>query len=184
VADPVAASTLESLRSALRSQYHAGLAMLRDAIAQCPPSQWDATPHTNQFWQIAYHALFFTHLYAQQDEKSFRPWSGHQTDNQNPDGLAGPPTPDSPLPLIPRPYSRVQVLEYWTICDEAIDGWIDALNLTAVESGFPWVSMPKLEHQLVNLRHLQHHTAQLADRLRVASNVGVRWVNRGRSTSH
>jgi hypothetical protein len=181
MAEPAAASTLESLRDALKSQYHAGLAMLRDAIVQCPPPHWDATPHTNQFWQIAYHTLFFTHLYAQPDHASFRPWSGHQTDNQNPDGIAHPPRPDSPLPPLPRPYSKAQVLEYWTICDQAIDGWIDALDLTAVESGFPWYSMSKLEHQLVSLRHLQHHTAQLADRLRAGSNVGVRWVGAGRS---
>jgi len=178
--DPVAAPTLESLRAALKSQYHAGLAMLHEAISQCPPSYWDGTSHVNQFWQIAYHALFFTHLYAQQDDGSFRPWSGHQLDNQNPDGIGGPPSPDSPLPLIPRAYSKGQVLEYWTICDESIDGWIDALELTAAESGFPWVSMSKLEHQLVSLRHLQHHTAQLGDRLRATSSVGLRWVGAGR----
>ena len=85
------ALVLESLRSALKSQYHAGLAMLRDAIGQCPNSHWDATLHTNQFWQIAYHTLFFTHLYAQPDHASFSPWSGHQADSQNPDGIAGPP---------------------------------------------------------------------------------------------
>ena len=32
--------------------------------------------------------------------------------------------------------------------------------------------MSKLEHQLVNLRHIQHHAAQLADRLRSAAMSG------------
>jgi hypothetical protein len=36
--------------------------------------------------------------------------------------------------------------------------------------------MSKLEHQLVNLRHIQHHTGQLADRLRQAADRGLRWV--------
>jgi hypothetical protein len=36
--------------------------------------------------------------------------------------------------------------------------------------------MPKLEHQFVNLRHIQHHTGQLADRLRQAANRGVQWL--------
>jgi hypothetical protein len=36
--------------------------------------------------------------------------------------------------------------------------------------------MGKLEHQFINIRHIQHHAAQLADRLRVAKNVGVAWV--------
>jgi len=36
--------------------------------------------------------------------------------------------------------------------------------------------MSKLEHQFVNIRHIQHHGAQLADRLRSAANIGIRWV--------
>jgi len=44
---------------------------------------------------------------------------------------------------------------------------------TAVAKDFPDV---KLEHQLVNLRHAQHHAAQLADRLRAAVDLGTRWV--------
>ena len=36
------------------------------------------------------------------------------------------------------------------------------------------------EHQLVNLRHIQHHAAQLADRLRTARDHGVRWVGGSR----
>jgi hypothetical protein len=39
---------------------------------------------------------------------------------------------------------------YWAICDEAIDRWIDALDLCAAESGFSWYSVSKLEHQLVS----------------------------------
>jgi hypothetical protein len=56
---------------------------------------------------------------------------------------------------------------------------VDALDLDSPESGFSWYQVPELEHQLVNLRHMQHHTAQLADRLRSAAGVGVRWVQKG-----
>jgi antitoxin (DNA-binding transcriptional repressor) of toxin-antitoxin stability system len=40
--------------------------------------------------------------------------------------------------------------------------------------------MSKLEHQLVNIRHIQHHTAQLMDRLRASEDIGVKWVGAGR----
>ena len=36
----------------------------------------------------------------------------------------------------------------------------------------------KMELQLYNLRHLQHHTGQLAARLRTAANLAVTWVSR------
>jgi hypothetical protein len=49
---------------------------------------------------------------------------------------------------------------------------LDKLDLENSQSGFPWYRMSKLEHQLVNLRHIQHHAAQLADRLRSAAMSG------------
>src|SRR5699024_2816331 len=52
-----------SLRAALKSQYHASLAMLREAVELCPAEEWTSDAHTNAFWQVAYHALYFTHLY-------------------------------------------------------------------------------------------------------------------------
>lgn len=166
---------VDAVRTMLKSQYHAALAMLREAIERCPDELWDAADDTNAFWQIAHHTLFFTHLYLQPDEASFRPWSG-QVRAQHPDGIAGPEEPGSPLPLIPPVYSRDQVLEYWAVCDRMVDPAIDALDLNAPESGFHWYRVPKLEHQLVNLRHLQHHTAQLSDRLSRSAGGGVRWV--------
>lgn len=168
-----------TLRFILRSQYHAGLAMLREAIERCPDDLWLNTPSRNAFWQIAYHTLFYTHYYLQKDHLEFHPWAEHQSENQNPDGIAAPPDPASTLPLIPEPYNRAQALAYWDICDQAVDGAVDALDLHSSQSGFPWYNMSKLEHQLVNLRHLQHHAAQLADRLRTALDTGIRWVGAG-----
>jgi hypothetical protein len=174
------AISLVTLRSTLKSQYHAGLAMLREAIEKCPQDVWSNTQHRNAFWQIAYHALFYTHLYLQSELAAFRPWEQHQSDVQNPDGIAGPPDPASKLPLIPEPYPRAQVLEYWGFCDDMLDRAVDAIDFNSPSSGFDWYRMSKLEHQLVNLRHLQHHAAQLADRVRAATDTGVRWVGAGR----
>jgi hypothetical protein len=61
-----------------------------------------------------------------------------------------------------------------------VDEWFDALDLDADASGFPWYRTSKLDHQIVNIRHIQHHAAQLADRLRAYSNVGTKWAGAGR----
>jgi len=167
---------LDALRAILKSQYHAALAMLRDGIERCPDDLWTSPAHRNAPWQVAYHTLFFTHLYAQVDEAAFRPWEGHVRDVQHADGIAGPPDPTSKLPLLPDPYTRDQVLAYWRFCDEMIDDAVDAMDLTAEESGFHWYKVSKLEHQLINIRHLQHGAAQVADRVRGAVDEGVRWV--------
>ena len=171
-------STAEAHRlgPALVKQYRAGLAMLRDAVEKCPDDVWSSGEHANAFWQIAYHALYFTHLYLHPHLDEFVPWAGHQADVQHEDGIAGPADPDSSLPLTPDPYTRKQVLEYCDSLYDRVDDLVAGIDLESAESGFYWYPIPKLEHQLVNLRHLQHHTAQLADRLRNQVGVGVGWV--------
>src|SRR5678815_260084 len=109
------------LRATLKSQYHAALAMLRETIERCPDEVWLNKDHKNAFWQIAYHSLFFAHLYMQPNPEAFRPWEHHQADVQNPDGLAGRPDPNSKLRLIPKPYTKSEVLAYWSLCDEMVD---------------------------------------------------------------
>jgi hypothetical protein len=173
-------ATTDILRAALKSQYHASLAMLRQAIERCPEDLWYSKEQVNALWQTAYHTLFFTHLYLQPNEAAFRPWEHQQRQVQHQDGIAGPPNPNSALPLIPEPYSREQVLEYWDLCDEMVDSAVDALDLFSLESGFSWYKGPKLEHQIVNIRHIQVGAAHLAARLRAKLNVGLEWVGAGR----
>lgn len=168
--------TAHTWQSILKSQYHASLAMLRDAIEQCPDEVWLNQAHTNAFWQIAYHVLFYTHLYLHDDEASFRPWAQHQRHVQYPSGVPGRQDVDPSLPRLPDPYSKAQVLELWNICDASVDEAVDRIDVNREDSGFWWYKMSKLEHQLVNIRHIQHHTAQLMDRLRASANLGIRWV--------
>jgi len=161
----------DGLRSALKSQYHATLAMLRSSIRRCPDDLWtDAGGHANPFWRIAYHTLFYTHLYLQPNNRVFRPWEQQQKGIQQ---MRNPPRR--------QPYTKAEVLTYWRICDSMVDDAVDALDLRAPHSGFGWYRIPKLEHQLVNIRHIQYHEAQLADRLRAAAGVGVGWADARRS---
>lgn len=172
-----------SLRAVLASQYHAALAMLRSVIERFPEELWLDDGHRNAPWQIAYHALFFTHFYLSRDEASFVPWERHQRGTQNPDAIGGPPDPDSTLPVIPEPYPKADVLAYWQVCDDMIEDAVDALDLDRPESGFYWYPISKLEHQIVNIRHIQHHAAQLGDRLRQRLDEGTGWVGAGRPVS-
>ena len=106
------------------------------------------------------------------DEKSFQAWERHLPGIQVIGEL--PPRPHDPAKAS-EPYTKEEVLEYCEICEEMIDSAVDALDLQAEDCGFHWYKMSKLEHQLVNIRHLQHHAAQLADRLHGVSDKGVGW---------
>lgn len=172
-----------TLRVILKSQYHAALAMLRQSIERCPDNLWPDPNYTNPFWRIAYHVLYYTHLYLQPEFEAFLPWEHHQTGLQYLDDIKAPPEIDAIAELPHRPpqtdvpYTKAEVLVYWNYCDNSIDKWVDALNLLDSESGFSWYKLSKLEHQLISIRHTQHHAAQLADRVRATAHVGVDWVS-------
>jgi hypothetical protein len=165
-----------NIESALKSQYHAALKSLRSAIEKCPDGLWnDPADGAAPFWRVVYHTLFYAHFYLQQDQESFIPWSKHQEEAIFMDAV---PRDNSRPPKPCRPYTRDELLEYWRSCDDVIDGGVDRLDLAAPQCGFPWYQMPTLEHQIVNIRHIQHHAAALATRLGRTAGIAIEWVGR------
>lgn len=159
-----------TFQDALCRQYHAALGMLREAIELCPDELWDDRDHPVPFWRVAYHTLYFTHLYLQPSLEVFRPWEKHRGEHHD---LPWPPEGSA---RITDPYTKAELLEYWRVCDGLVDGAVASLDMAA-DSGMPWhKGMPKLDHQLHNLRHIQHHAALLAGRLRRHDGTEVRWV--------
>ncbi len=210
------------VRTALKGQYKAGLAMLRDCIVKCPDDVWaagmpidphplapsqtlpqpsagrgdDGTPtltlpqgggnaddtservaqerEARTFWRIAYHALFYTHLYAMPHVDDFVAWPKHIEHAK--EIYLGP---DEEVPPIETTYTQADVLEYldWMVLQ--IDGWVDALDLDSETCGFYWYDpFPKLDHQILNVRHIGVHVGQLSERLFLAG-IDTVWVSRG-----
>jgi len=162
---------LPVVRASLRRQYHGALAMLRQAIEECPDQMWDDTEANDvAFWQVAYHTLYFTHLYLHRTIEEFRPWSRHRNTHHD---LPWPPDAGA---RITDPYTRPQILEYWAIVDGYVDGAVERMDLGA-PSGIPWhAEMNKFEHQLHNLRHIAHHTGILSGRIRAETGKVIAWV--------
>lgn len=169
-----------NLRSVLKSQYHASLKTLWHAIDRCPETMWnDPQDGVATFWRVAYHTLYYTHIYLMQDEHAFVPRDGDREVARYLDLYEG--TDHDAIRACP-PYSREQILEYWAYCDALVDTSLDTLDLEVADSGFRWYpKMTKLEHQLINLRHIQHHAAALGARLRRATGESLPWVGVGGS---
>jgi hypothetical protein len=165
------------IRSALKSQYHAALKTLREVIEKCPDEMWNDAVDTAPFWRVAYHTLFYAHFYLQQNQEAFRPWARHREEAQF---ISSVPWDAHRPPKACEPFTRDDLLEYCNECDNMIDAGVDALDLSAPQCGFPWYKMPTLEHQIVNIRHIQHHAAALSSRLRRSAGIGVNWVGKGK----
>jgi hypothetical protein len=153
----------------ITSQYLASLEMLKQVIERCPASIWNSPEDKMKFWQIAFHALFFTHFYLQDTAQTFTTWSKHRPEHEsfNQDRLA---------PLTP--YEREELLEYLVICQEQVKQKVSNLNMET-DSGFHWLPFNKLELQIYNIRHLQQHTGELMERLGTRAEVEIDWVAMG-----
>jgi hypothetical protein len=146
----------------IQSQYLATLAMLKQAIEKCPDAMWNDPADKNRFWHVAYHALFYTHLYLQPTEQDFRPWPKQRKAHD--------------LSQTANPYSKAEILEYLALCQQQVAELVPQLNLDA-ESGFDWLPFNKAELQIYNIRHLQQHAGELMERLGARAGLDVDWVD-------
>jgi len=154
-----------NIHEIIQSQYLAALAMLRQAVSQCPDALWTDARYKNVFWNVTYHALFYTHLYLQPDGKDFSPWAKHREGYHE---------------MKPQytPYPQAEVLEYLDFCREQVQQIVGGLDLHG-PSGFGWLPFSKLELQFYNIRHLQQHTGELSERLGGSSDNDINWVSQG-----
>ena len=161
-----------AIKGIIASQYRASLEMLGEAITKCTDPLWDDPKHKNRFWHLAYHTLFFTHLYLQNSEEEFVAWNKHQKEYQFLGSLPWAPHKE---PNIGKPYTKEDILEYLVVCRNEVEEKVSTVDMDAA-SGFHWLSFNKLELQIYNIRHIQHHAGQLSERLRTNESVGISWV--------
>ena len=157
-----------SVKEIIQSQYLASLEMLRQAIEECSESLWYDPEHKSPFWQIAYHMLFYTHLYLQPSEEDFIPWEKHKEDYRSL-GSTGEGSAAG------KPYSKDEILAYHELCCQEVTERVTSLDLEAA-SGFDWLPFDKLELQIYNIRHIQQHTGELYERLGASGDIELSWV--------
>lgn len=176
------------IRAALKEQFHAGLAMLADCAEKCPDDLWSEARSDRDgervifrdFWRIAFHTVYFTHLYLGQNEDAFQPWPDRRPGEE---GMWQKPWDLEPfeLPGGTEPYSRQDTLNYIAWLRTIIDPTIDSLDLDSEQTGFPWYrNMTKLSHELMTLRHLQGHVGQLSELLMLRG-IDTDWISRSHS---
>lgn len=142
--------------------------MLRQCIELCPDQLWISGAHPRTTWRIAFHAVYFTHLYLMPDQKAFKKWKG--TNRHHAELWGEPPQQEA--------FAKQEVLTYLDFVIESMPAWLDEMNLDGAESGFSYYpNMAKFEHQFVNLRHLQGHVGQLSELL-MQQGVFTDWVSR------
>jgi hypothetical protein len=152
----------------VQAQYRAALEMLRQAIVQCPPEVWDDPQDKDKYWHIAYHTLFYAHLYLQTTRAEFVPWSKHRAHYNT-------FTPPDEVSRADEAYTRDEALDYLEVCLAQVAERVPQLDWSAA-SGFDWLPFDKLELQFYSIRHIQQHAGQLMERLSARTGIEVNWV--------
>lgn len=155
------------------NQLGASIDMLINVIANCPDDYF----HTHQrFYYIAYHSTLFLDYYATIPPKDFSPllpFSQKEPEERPKEAI------DDLLPE--RKYSKHEMLEYLNLSREKCKQLIYTRNHQNSSERFTEgnepndMNYPILEILLYNLRHTQHHVAQLNMLLRQDSNRHMEW---------
>ncbi len=156
------------LKQSLWNQFGASLDMLENAIRLCPQEYWDTE---KQFWYNAYHCLFFTDYYLTLEPGTFSPpapFSLSEFEDVMPE----------------RTYTQAELLTYVNYCRRKCHDLIS--GLTAEIAASHWINQsgkkdyPLVELIIYNMRHVQHHAAQLNLILRHDIYNAPKWVSQAK----
>ena len=161
------------LKTIIWRQFGAAIDMLENALLACPDELWDDRSRTPEFWYVIYHTLFYLDLYLSDSVERFTPPLPFNLDEMDPAGIL----PD-------RPYTKEELQTYLEHGRRKCRATIEALTEEKAGqlSGFEWLpDMSFTEILLYNMRHVQHHAAQLNLILRQTTDSAPRWVGRTKS---
>ncbi len=162
------------MKEEIISQYKASLKMLQDVIDRCPGKLWKNEKYENSYWRIVYHTLFYTSLYLSKSVSNFVPWIKHKK-NYN---YLGDTASDGMPVVIKNIYSKKEMIEYLEIIIKECENSVEEMS-EYERSNFEWLPISKTELHLYNIRHIQHHTGQLIERLHQAGITGIKWESTG-----
>ncbi len=156
------------LNESLWTQFGASIDMLENAIKACPAEHWETD---TKFWYNAYHTLFFLDYYLTMEPKIFSPpppFTLSEFGDEMPEKV----------------YSKSELLGYLQYC--RIKCYQLIADLTEDKLNARWINAsgsmnyPVFELLLYNMRHVQHHAAQLNLLLRQGIDDAPGWVSRAK----
>lgn len=148
-------------------QFGAAIDMLENAIKACPEELWFDRSQRPEYWYVVFHTLFFLDFYLSDSHEKFTPPAPFTLDELDPAGI-----------LPEQPYSRNELQSYLEHGRRKCKTAIDALTFDKANERrtFPWGDISGFELFLYNMRHIQHHAAQLNLILRQKIDSAPGWV--------
>lgn len=166
---------LDTLKELLTHQYDASLSMLNLSIFRCPDAIWNQRIANWKFCQAAFHVTFFADVYLQPSDDvaalKQQPFHlDHKSDFRDYEELE-----DREQVLL---YEKAFVLKYLQHVRRKAKETImrESAEVLTGPSGFRRRNCSRAELHVYNIRHIQHHAAQLILRLRIDTDMDIPWV--------
>ncbi len=162
----------DRFRDLIWQQFGAAIDALDNAIVACPDELWDDRTQRPEFWYLAYHALFWLDYYLTADFKNFSPPPPFKLEELDPAGV-----------MPEEPYTKEELRTYLGYGHEKCRTTIAAMTDEKALQPFKFgrVDLSFAELLLYNMRHVQHHAAQLNLILRQKAGSAPGWVFRADS---
>lgn len=158
-------------RGAVWGQFGAAIESLERAIDACPDELWGDRSRFPEYWYLVFHTLFWLDYYTSDGPEGFHPPEPFTLVEMSPEGL-----------MPERVYTKDELRRYLEHGREKLRARIAAMSderacgtrrLGSSNEG------SELDLLLYNMRHVQHHTAQLNLILRQVTNSDApRWVGK------
>ncbi len=149
------------------SQFGAAIDALENAIRACPDDLWYGQNDDWSFWYRVSHTLFWLDFNLEASPDTFSPPEPFGLEELDPAGVIPDP-----------PYSKEQLLSYLSYGRRKCRSMIEAM--TAERAGQRYemgrIDITIGELLLYNLRHVQHHAAQLNLILRKETDSAPGWT--------
>lgn len=150
------------LKQSLWKQFGACIDMLENAITMCPDNFWNTD---EKFWYTSYHCLFYLDYYLTADPSAYvspRPFSNSEFEGKLPERI----------------YSKAELLAYLQASRAKCRNLIQGFTVETAKTRWvnPYRNFSMFEMLLYNMRHVQHHTAQLNKLLRQNLGNAPAWV--------
>lgn len=163
----------KTITEVLISQYKASLGMLRNTIEQVPEDQWNTEEYNNPTWQIAYHILWSIKFYLGPNTESYVPWENAIEGAESLGGSLEWENPEQGV-VVEGHQTKEELIFFIDDLESILSSKIESLPLNE-DSGFEWYPYSRLEMHINTIRHIQHHTAQIIERLKAKGLSGFNW---------
>lgn len=167
---------IETFKQLITSQFEASLCTLAHCVELCPDASWNALVARFPFCQVAFHTLFFTDYYMGPNAESFTQQPFHIA-NSALFGDYEQMQDCEPVSL----YDKPQIRTYLEFCRGKVVETITAETEETLSAPAQFVrrNFSRAELHVYNMRHVQHHAAQLILRLRLDAGVDIPWIGAG-----